>query len=196
MFKLAFVFIKIGLLTVGGGLAMIPIVQQEMISNGWLTHQQFLDVLGISQMTPGPLAVNTATFVGYRVTALTHPGCGFLLPALGALCCTVAVCLPSLLCVNAFARYWATHSDHPCLKRIFDLLRPIVTGLVFVAAATLLANSLWGVDQVTSLLLTTPPNLVSLVIAAASFGLIAFTCVSPIRVLLAGIVAGILVASF
>lgn len=196
MLKLAYVFMKIGLLTVGGGLAMIPIVQQEMISQGWLTHQQFLDVLGISQMTPGPLAVNTATFVGYRVTALSHPGAGFLLPAVGALCCTVAVCLPSLLCVNAFGRYWATHHDHPCLKRIFDLLRPIVTGLVFVAALTLIVNSLWGVDKITGALFKEMPNLASLAIATVAFGLTAFTRISPIRVLLAGIAAGILVATF
>jgi len=196
MFKLAYVFIKIGLLTVGGGLAMIPIVQQEMIKNGWLTHQQFLDVLGISQMTPGPLAVNTATFVGYRVTALTHPDASFWLPALGALCCTIAVCLPSMFCVNAFGGYWTTHRDHPCLRRIFDLLRPTVTGLVFVAAVTLIASSLWESDAITVALLKTVPNMTSLVIAAVAFILTAFTQVSPVRVLLAGIVAGVLVATF
>jgi len=195
MFKLAYVFMKIGLLTVGGGLAMIPIVQQEMINNGWLTQQQFLDVLGISQMTPGPLAVNTATFVGYRVAALNHPDSGFLLPAISALCCTIAVCLPSLFCVNAFGCYWATHRNHPCLKRIFDLLRPTVTGLVFVAALTLIASSLWESDVITVKLLKTVPNMTSLVIAVIAFVLTAFTQVSPIRVLLAGIVAGLLVAS-
>ena len=195
MFKRAYVFIKIGLLTVGGGLAMIPIVQQEMIKNGWLTHQQFLDVLGVSQMTPGPLAVNTATFVGYRVTALSHPDAVFLLPAIGALCCTIAVCLPSLFCVNAFGGYWTTHRNHPCLRRIFDLLRPTVTGLVFVAALTLIASSLWESDVITLDLLKAMPNRVSLVIAAVAFGLTAFTQVSPIRVLLAGIFAGLLMAS-
>ena len=195
MFKLAYVFIKIGLLTVGGGLAMIPIVQQEMIKNGWLTHQQFLDVLGISQMTPGPLAVNTATFVGYRVTALTHPDAGFGLPVIGALCCTIAVCLPSMFCVNAFGGYWTTHRDHPCLRRIFDLLRPVVTGLVFVAALTLIASSLWESDTITVGLFKTVPNMTSLVIAAVAFILTAFTQVSPVRVLLAGIMAGLLVAS-
>jgi chromate transporter len=195
MFKLAYVFIKIGLLTVGGGLAMIPIVQQEMIKHGWLTHQQFLDILGVSQMTPGPLAVNTATFVGYRVTALTHPDAGFWLPAIGALVCTIAVCLPSMFCVNAFGGYWTTHRDHPCLKRIFDLLRPTVTGLVFVAALTLIASSLWESDAITADLFKSVPNMTSLVIAAGAFILTAFTSVSPIRVLLAGIVAGLLVAS-
>ena len=193
--KLAYVFMKIGLLTVGGGLAMIPIVQQEMISRGWLTHQQFLDVLGVSQMTPGPLAVNTATFVGYRVTAMTHPEAGFLLAAAGALCCTIAVCMPSMLCVNLFGRFWTTHRNHPCLQRIFDLLRPVVTGLVFVAAVTLITNSLWDVETLSVTLLKTRPDVPSLMIAGVAFVLTAFTSVSPVRIVFAGLAAGLLVAS-
>jgi chromate transport protein ChrA len=105
------------------------------------------------------------------------------------------VCLPSLFCVNAFGGYWATHRNHPCLKSIFDLLRPTVTGLVFVAALTLIASSLWESDVITVKLLKTVPNMTSLVIAAIAFVLTAFLQVSPIRVLLAGIVAGLLVAS-
>jgi chromate transporter len=196
MLKLAYVFMKIGLLTVGGGLAMIPIVQHEMISRGWLTHQQFLDILGVSQMTPGPLAVNTATFVGYRVTALTHPEAGFLFAALGALCCTIAVCLPSLLCVNLFGRFWTTHRNHPCLQRIFDLLRPIVTGLVCVAAILLIASSLWDVDTLKLSLLQTRPDVSSLLIAAVAFALTAFTQMSPVRIVFAGLFAGVLLTSF
>jgi chromate transport protein ChrA len=97
--------------------------------------------------------------------------------------------------VNAFGGYWTTHRDHPCLRRIFDLLRPVVTGLVFVAALMLIASSLWESDVITVNLFKTVPNMTSLVIAASAFILTAFTQVSPIRVLLAGIVAGLLVAS-
>jgi len=193
MLKLAYVFIKIGLLTVGGGLAMIPIVQHEMISRGWLTHQQFLEILGVSQMTPGPLAVNTATFVGYRVTSLTNPEGGFLLAMLGALCCTIAVCLPSLFCVNLFGRFWTTHRNHPCPQRIFELLRPIVTGLVGVAGITLIVSSLWDVETLSVTLLRTRPDLPALVIAATAFILTAFTQVSPVRIVFAGLFAGLLV---
>jgi chromate transporter len=193
MLKLAYVFIKIGLLTVGGGLAMIPIVQHEMISRGWLTHPQFLEILGVSQMTPGPLAVNTATFVGYRVTSLTHPEGGFLLALFGALCCTIAVCLPSVLCVNMFGRFWTTHREHPCLQRIFDLLRPVVTGLVAVAGITLIVNSLWDVDSLNLSLLETRPDIPSLLIAAIAFSLTAFTKISPVRIVFAGLAAGLLV---
>jgi chromate transporter len=196
MLNLAYVFMKIGLLTVGGGLAMIPIVQHEMIARGWLTHQQFLDILGVSQMTPGPLAVNTATFVGYRVTTLTHPESGFLFAALGALCCTIAVCLPSLLCVNLSGRFLATHRNHPCIQRIFQLLRPIVTGLVGVAAILLIASSLWDVDTLKLSLLQTRPDVFSLLIAAVAFALTAFSHVSPVRIVFAGLFAGLLLTSF
>ncbi|MEI7901300.1 MAG: chromate transporter, partial [bacterium] len=71
--KLTYTFFKIGILTVGGGLAMIPIIQYEMVTRGWLDNQQFLDILGIAQMTPGPMSVNTATFVGYRVVGAVYP---------------------------------------------------------------------------------------------------------------------------
>jgi len=191
--KLAYVFMKIGLLTVGGGLAMIPIVQQEMETHGWLSHQQFLDVLGISQITPGPMAVNTATFVGYRVIAATYPH-SHELAVLGALCCTIAVCMPSLFCVNLFSAYWMRHREHPCLKQVFYFLKPIVTGLVLTAAIALLISALWGGAE------TPPPRMFPIplpdtkatVIALFAFLLTAYSKTSPILVLIGGIVSGLL----
>ena len=188
--NLIFVFLKIGLLTIGGGLAMIPIVQHEVVKHGWLTNQQFLDILGISQMTPGPLAVNTATFVGYRVTAGVYPET-LGLAVVGALCCTIAVCMPSLLCVNAFSGYWARNREHPCFRRVFDILRPVVAGLVITAAATLIMSCLW--DGPT---LNATPDLKALALAAAAFAATAFTKVSPILVLAGGLAAGVLMALF
>ena len=91
--KLAYVFFKIGLLTVGGGLAMIPIIQYEMVRRGWLDNQQFLDILGIAEMTPGPISVNTATFVGYRVIADVYTG-SLALAVLGALVLGEPLALP------------------------------------------------------------------------------------------------------
>jgi len=191
--KLAYVFMKIGLLTVGGGLAMIPIVQHEMERRGWLTHQQFLDILGVSQMTPGPLAVNTATFVGYRVTADTYPG-ALWLAVLGALCCTVAVCMPSLICVNALSGYWARHRDHPCLRRVFSILRPAVAGLVITAAVSLIASCLWGDATPVPALLKTLPDIKAFVIAALAFAATAFTKASPLLILAGGLLAGMLMS--
>ena len=187
--RVAYVFFKIGVLTVGGGLAMIPIIQHEMVSRGWLDNQQFLDILGIAQMTPGPMSVNTATFVGYRVIGAAHPG-SVGLSVLGALVGTLAVCLPSLLCVNLLGAFWRRNRNHPCMVRVFEVLRPLVTGLVITAAVLLVLESLWG-DSFREAVRRLP-DLQAAVIAAAAFALTAFTRVSPVYTLLGGAAAGCL----
>ena len=184
--KLTYVFFKIGLLTVGGGLAMIPIIQHEMVSRGWLNNQQFLDILGIAQMTPGPMSVNTATFVGYRVVGAAHPG-SVTLAVLGALVGTLAVCAPSLVCVNLGA-FWSRNRNHPCMARVFDVLRPLVTGLVITAAVLLVLNSLWG-DSFREVMQRLP-DLRAVGIVAVAFALTAFTKVSPVYILSGGAVVG------
>ena len=187
--RLAYVFCKIGLLTVGGGLAMIPIIQHEMLARGWMDNEQFLNILGIAQMTPGPMSVNTATFVGYRVAAAAHPG-SMPLAVLGALVGTVAVCVPSLLCVNLMGAFWQRNRNHPCMVRVFDVLRPLVTGLVITAAVLLTRGDLWG-EAPASQVLRTLPDLRGLALVAASFGLTAFSRVSPVYVLLGGAAVGV-----
>jgi chromate transporter len=170
--KLAYAFFKIGILTVGGGLAMIPIIQHEMLSRGWLNNQQFLDILGVAQMTPGPMSVNTATFVGYRVVSQAYPG-SVGLALLGAFVGTLAVCAPSLVCINLLGAFWNRNRNHPCLLRVFDILRPLVTGLVITAAVLLVLSSLWGESYREAL--HRMPDLRAAGIGAAAFGLAAFT---------------------
>jgi chromate transporter len=187
--KLAYAFFKIGLLTVGGGLAMIPIIQHEMVDRGWLDNQQFLDILGIAQMTPGPISVNTATFVGYRVIAAAHAG-ALPFALLGAVVGTLAVCAPSLVCINLFGAFWNRNRNHPCMARVFGILRPLVTGLVMTAAALLVLNALWGEsfrDAATRM-----PDVRVAGIALAAFALTAFSKVSPVYVLLGGAGTGLL----
>ncbi len=185
--KLAYVFFKIGILTVGGGLAMIPIIQYEMVSRGWLDTQQFLDILGIAQMTPGPMSVNTATFVGYRVVGAAYPHSVWIAVA-GAVVGTLAVCAPSLLCVNLLGAFWRRNRDHLCMVRVFDILRPLVTGLVITAASLLVLECLW--DGEARVMLQRLPDLRATTIVAVAFALTAFTKVSPVYVLLGGAGAG------
>jgi len=187
--KLAYAFFKIGILTVGGGLAMIPIIQHEMVSRGWLDNQQFLDILGIAQMTPGPMSVNTATFVGYRVIGAEHPGSVWIALA-GALVGTLAVCAPSLICINLMGAFWRRNRNHPCMTRIFDVLRPLVTGLVMAAAGLLVLNALWG--DAFGDVLNRVPDLRMAAIVAVAFALTAFTKLSPVYLLLGGACAGVL----
>ena len=189
MLRVAYAFFKIGLLTVGGGLAMIPIIQHEMISRGWLDNQQFLDILGIAQMTPGPMSVNTATFVGYRVVGAAYPE-SVALAVLGALVGTLAVCAPSLLCINLLGAFWSRNRGHPCMVRVFGILRPLVTGLVITAAVLLVLNCLWG-DSFCEVVRRLP-DLRAAGIVAVAFALTAFTKISPVYILLGGAVAGAL----
>jgi len=187
--KLAYVFFKIGILTVGGGLAMIPIIQYEMVSRGWLDTQQFLDILGIAQMTPGPMSVNTATFVGYRVVGSAYPHSVWIAVA-GAVVGTLAVCAPSLLCINLFGAFWRRNRNHLCMVRVFDILRPLVTGLVITAAALLVLECLWGGES--KAVLQRLPDLPAAALVAGAFFLTAFTKVSPVYVLLGGAGVGAL----
>lgn len=187
--RIAYAFFKVGLLTVGGGLAMLPIIQHEMESRGWLTHSQFLDVVGIAEMTPGALAVNTATYVGYRVVGEAYPG-AFGLAVAGALVGTVSVCLPSLLCVNLLGRFWERNRAHPCMVRVFGVLRPLVTGLVLSVALALAAHCLWGAAGPAA-----RPDLRAGLLLGAAFALTAFTRVSPVWVLLGGGAAGVLLGA-
>ena len=187
--KLAWTFFKIGILTVGGGLAMIPIIQQEMVRLGWLDNQQFLDILGIAQMTPGAMSVNTATFVGYRIGGIAHPG-SILIAVAGALVGTVSVCAPSLVCVNMLGAFWRRNMEHPCMTKIFTVMRPLVTGLIITAAALLTFSVLWGDSSKDIIALA--PDPVATAIVLSSFALTVFTKLSPIAVLLGGVILGIL----
>jgi len=194
--NLMLVFVKTGLFTIGGGLAMLPIIQYEVKRHGWLTHQQFLDILGVSQMAPGPLAVNTPAFIGYCVTSAEHPGV-FWLAALGAFCCIIAVCIPSVLCVNLLSGYWTRNREQPCFLRVFGILRPVVAGLVISAAVSLVVSCLWhDTTQPLPALLKTVPDIKSLVIAALAFTASAFFKTSPVLILISGLAAGLLLSCF
>ena len=126
LLQLFLAFAKIGLLTVGGGMAMLPLVRSEMLAHGWLTELEFVDILGISEATPGPLVVNCATFVGWRVAGLP-----------GAVTATLALLVPSLVCVLLFGMVWRRYRHHPGMARVLAVLRPIVTGLILAVALRL-----------------------------------------------------------
>ena len=190
LLKLAYTFFKIGLLTVGGGLAMIPIIQHEMVSRGWLDNRQFLDILGIAQMTPGPMSVNTATFVGYRVVGVEYPGTVWIALA-GALVGTLSVCAPSVLCINLLGPFWIRNKDHPCMVRIFTIVRPLVTGLVINATVLLVANCLWQTPA--EQWFPQRPDLLSATFIITAFLLTIRTRLSPVWVLFGGALVGMLV---
>lgn len=184
--RLIGVFIKVGFLTIGGGLAMIPILQAEIVSRNWLSMEEFLNIIGIAEMTPGPISINTATFVGYRIIQTEHLT-SILLPCLGSLAATIAIALPSLFCINTLGSFWQKHKEHPLMVTIFKTLRPLVTGLVAFAAISLTCNCLKGDGQSLDM-----KGILPIVIFAISFFCTGFTKVSPFFLLIGGMVLGCL----
>jgi len=130
--KLFLTFIKIGLFSFGGGYAMIPLIQKEIELNGWLTPSEFVDIIAISEMTPGPVAVNSATFVGYKAA-------GFL----GGAVATLGVALPSMVLILLISRYFFKFQKHPVKVAAFYGIRPVIAGLIIAAAIFVAETSLF-----------------------------------------------------
>ena len=120
-------YLKIGFFGFGGGYAMLSLIQNEVVvQNEWMTNAEFTDIVAISQMTPGPIAINSATYIGYTVA-------GFW----GSVIATVAVCLPALTLMILITRFFLLLRDNRYVKGAIAGMRPIVVGMI-VAAALLL----------------------------------------------------------
>ena len=129
-------FFKIGLFSFGGGYAMIPLIQHELEAHGWMTPAQFVDIIAIAEMTPGPIAVNAATFVGFRVS-------GFF----GGLVATLGVAMPSLLLILFLSGFFFKYQTHPLQRSIFHCIRSTVTGLIAAAAIAIARTALLLVPE-------------------------------------------------
>ena len=168
MLELFMAFFQIGLFSFGGGYAMLPFIQEQAIHvHGWLTTSEFLDMLGIAQITPGPIAINTATFVGFDTYGI-----------LGGLTATFAVVLPSFLIVLTISFFFNKFKDSKVMENIFKGLRPIVLGLVASAA----------VDIGTEVFVDYKAVVISLII----FSLITFKRVNTIALIVLAGVMGVL----
>lgn len=127
LLELFWIFFRIGLFTIGGGYAMIPMITQEIVDNkGWLTDSQLLNYIGISESTPGPFAINIATFVGNSQAGI-----------LGGVVATFAVVLPSLIIILIFAAIYSRVIKNKYLRGAFDGIKPVVTGLISAAGISI-----------------------------------------------------------
>lgn len=126
-------FFKIGLFTIGGGYAMIPMIQQDILTHGWLTQSELIDFIAISESTPGPFAVNIATFIGMSQEGLW-----------GAFCATLGVVLPSFLIILLIAKWFARFQDNTYVKAALYGLRPAVVGLIASAALSIFFTTALG----------------------------------------------------
>ncbi len=124
--QLFLTYLKIGFFGFGGGYAMLSLIQNEtVVRHAWITGAEFSDILALSQMTPGPIAINSATYIGYTVAGFP-----------GAVAATSAVCLPCLLLMILITRFVLRLKENPYLKGAIAGIRPVVIGMI--AAATLL----------------------------------------------------------
>ena len=127
--QLFYTFFKIGLFGFGGGYAMLSMIQGEVVTRyGWLSPQEFTDIVAISQMTPGPIGINSATYVGFTVSVW------------GSIVATFAVVLPSFLLMLTISKFFLKYQKHPSVEAVFSGLRPAVVGLL-ASAALVLMNS-------------------------------------------------------
>ena len=132
--KLFYSFFKIGLFGFGGGYAMLSMIQGEVVTRyGWLTPQEFTDIVAISQMTPGPIAINSATFVGIKIAGIP-----------GAICATIGCVLPSCIIVGIISYFYLKYRHMDKLQSVLKMLRPAVVALIATAGVSILTTAFFG----------------------------------------------------
>lgn len=131
-------FFKIGAFSFGGGYAMLPLIEEEIIEiHGWLSTTEFVDILAVSEMTPGPIAINSATFLGYKVAGV-----------LGSITATIAVVLPSFIVMSLIFHFIVKFKNTPYVEWIFSGIRPVVLGLIAAAAITVAKTAFIDIKSV------------------------------------------------
>jgi len=165
LLKLFLAFMKIGAFSFGGGYAMLPLIENEVINkNGWIDYETFVDVIAIAEVTPGPIAINSATFIGYRISGIP----GSVVSTLGV------IFIPTIL-ILILTRFVLKFKESKLVKAIFSGLRPALVGLILASAFSV------GKTQLT--------NIQGIVIALLVFVIINKTKIHPI---LAIVLSGVL----
>ena len=127
-------FLQIGLFSFGGGYAALPLIQEQIVElHGWLSQSEFTDLITISQMTPGPIAVNAATFVGIRVAGIP-----------GAVTATLGCIFHSCVIVSILAFLYLKYKNLRILQGVLNILRPAVVAIIASAGVTILISAFWG----------------------------------------------------
>ena len=159
------VFAKIGAFTIGGGYAMIPLIQAELSRRGWISDEELPDIVALSQSAPGVMAVNISIFAGHKLR-------GFK----GSVAATLGSILPSFLIILAIALFFSAFKDNPWVVRAFKGIRPVVVSLIAVPMVQMARKSC--------------KNVWHWALAVASLLLVAFLNVSPIYIILCVLVIG------
>ena len=188
LLELFITFLIIGLFTFGGGYSMIALIQSAVVEeHGWLTAQEFADIVAISQITPGPVGINTATYAGY--SAVLAEGYPTAVAVAGALIASLAVLILPMTLILIVGRWLLAHKDNPPFDVIFKTLRLTVIGLIAAAAISLMPSAFAPTPTGTISIFNFQFSIFNLIIFLAAFALSLWKKVSPIfLILLAGLV--------
>lgn len=162
-------FLQVGMFSIGGGYAAIPLIREQALSHGWLSLAEFTDLVTIAEMTPGPIAVNAATFVGIRTAGIP-----------GALLATLSCILPSLIIVTLLAMLYQKFRKTDAMQVLLSGVRPAVVALIGSAALSILLQVLFGSESI----ILSDFRIVNGVLFAAALFLIRVKKMSPILVML------------
>ena len=164
-------FLQVGLFSFGGGYAAMPLIQEQIVTkHGWLSMVEFTDLISISQMTPGPIAVNSATFVGNKIAGVP-----------GAIVATAGCILPSCIIVTSIAYVYLENRKNQVVQEILQSLHPAVIAMIASAGVTILITAFWGEVQKISILNT---DWSMVFIFVLSLLLLRKTRISPILVMI------------
>ena len=173
-FELFYTFFFIGMFTIGGGYAMLTLIQHQVVTvHGWISAEAFTDIIAISQMTPGPIGINSATYIGYSVIqamGYSHAAC-----IAGSFLATSAVVLPSFLITYWICRAYVRLKKNPVFNEVLKSFKPLVIGLLGAATLVLITPA-------------TFPDYISWIIFAAAFAATMWAKANPIlTIVLAGV---------
>ena len=171
--QLFWAYLKIGIFGFGGGYAMLSMIQFEIVDHyGWMTVEEFADMVALSQMTPGPVSINIATYIGYTVGGI-----------FGSLVATAAIVLPSLLMLYLVLKFLFKHKENYIVKTTLASMKPVIAGLIFVAALIMM-NPVSFSDA------GLHGSNVSVIICAVTFACVFWTKINPILLIIASGLVG------
>jgi chromate transporter len=184
--KLFWTFFKIGLFGFGGGYGMLSLIQNEVVENHeWISNAEFTDIVAVSQMTPGPIGINSATYVGFK--AIENAGMTRTEAVCGSLLASFSVMLPSFILMLLISAFFMHYKDHKSVQTVLKWLRPVVVGMLTAAVLLLLNEENLGTFSAANLQLYVSIGLFLLAFVATYYWKI-----GPIKViLLAGLFGGV-----
>ena len=181
LLELFWSFFQVGILSFGGGYASLPLIQQQALEiHNWLTPSEFVDILTISQMTPGPIAINTATFVGTKVAGIP-----------GSIAATAGCVAPSCIIVLILATLYYKYKGLDMVQGFIRGLRPAVVALIASAGLSILLTTIFGKDSFAVNL--SDINWIALVLTAACLFVLRKFKMNPIHIMIIAGVVGLII---